>query len=140
LATTDAASAEGKALILVVERNPHVRTLERYFLEQAGYAVEFSDDGVQGLERARSLLPNIVISEILVPRMDGLSVCRALKADPSTRHIVVLIFSILAAAERACEAGADAFLKKPLDDTLLIQSVQQLLDQRQRGAFAHGAP
>lgn len=139
MATRDPASTEGKALILVVERDPHVRTLERYFLEQAGYAVEFSDDGVQGLERARALLPNIMISEILVPRMDGLSVCRALKADPTTRQIVVLIFSILAAEERACEAGADAFLKKPLDDTLLIQSVQQLLLPQERGERAHGA-
>lgn len=139
MATKDAASAERKALILVVERDPHVRTLERYFLKQGGYAVEFSDDGVQGLERARSLLPNIVISEILVPRMDGLSVCRALKADPATRHIVVLIFSIPSAAERACEAGADAFLRKPLDDTLLIQSVQQLLGSQERGGYAHGA-
>ena len=86
------------------------------------------------------LLPDILLSEILVPQVDGLSVCRALKADPATRHIAVLIFSILAAEDRAREAGADAFLRKPLDDAQLIQSIEQLLDQRNyRRENAHGA-
>jgi CheY-like chemotaxis protein len=119
-----------RALILAVERDPHIRTLERYFLEQAGYRVEFTDNGEQALEQARLLLPDILVSEILVPRLDGLSVCRTLKADPATRHIAVLIFSILAAEDRAREAGADAFLRKPLDDTGLIRSIEQLLAQR----------
>jgi len=117
----------GQALILVVERDPHVRALERYFLEQAGFAVEFSADGRMGLERARELRPDIVISEILVPGMDGLSVCRALKSDGGLRGVIVLIFSILAAEQRAIEAGADGFLRKPLDDALLVASVEALL-------------
>ena len=129
----------GNALILVVERDPFVQKLERYFLEKAGFAVEFSDDGVQALARARTLKPDILVSEILVPQMDGLSVCRALKSDPATRGIVVLILSVLAAEQRALEAGADAFLIKPLDDTLLIQSVGRLLEkQRKSGANDHG--
>src|SRR5688500_9732224 len=84
-----------RALILVVERNPAVQRLERFFLEQAGYSVEFASDGVSALERTRHLCPEIVVTEILVPRLDGLSLCRALKADPNTRSIVVLIFSHL---------------------------------------------
>ena len=79
--TPEPPEAAGNALILVVERDPHVRALERYFLEEAGYAVEFSGDGREALERARRLRPDIVISEILLPGLDGLSVCRALKAD-----------------------------------------------------------
>lgn len=116
-----------RALILVVERDPHVRALERYFLEQAGFSVEFSGDGQQGLERARELRPDIVISEILVPGLDGLGVCRALKANAETRRIIVLIFSILAAEQRAVEAGADGFLRKPLDDARLVRSIEELL-------------
>ncbi len=119
-----------RALILVVERDQHVRTLESFFLEQAGFAVEFADDGVQGLELARRLRPALLVSEILVPRMDGLSVCQSLKADPATRQIVVLIFSILAAGQRAHEAGADGFLRKPLDDALLIGTIEKLLASR----------
>ena len=66
--------------------------------------------------------------------MDGLSVCRAIKADPRTRSISVLVFSIRATEERALEAGADAFLRKPLNQDRLVDSVRQLLsmhdDQR----------
>jgi CheY-like chemotaxis protein len=120
-----------RALILVVERDKHIRALEHYFLEEAGYMVEFAEDGKQALERAKQIAPRILISEILVPGMDGLSVCRAIKADPETAHIVVLIFSILAAEDRAFEAGADGFLLKPLDDQRFVASVQTLLKQHQ---------
>lgn len=125
---------ERRALILVVERDPHMRTLERYFLESAGFRLEFVDDGIAALARARELRPHILISEILVPGMDGLRVCRALKSDPATSSIVVLIFSILSAEERAREAGADGYLRKPLNDTLLVQTVEALL-ARHQGAF-----
>ncbi len=124
------ARAREQALILVVERDPHMKVLERYFLENAGYRVEFVDDGERGLELARRLLPHIVVSEILLPRLDGLSVCRRLKEDLATRDIPVLLFSILSAADRADDAGADAFLRKPLDDAALISTVEQLLAKR----------
>jgi CheY-like chemotaxis protein len=119
-----------RALILVVERDPHVRELERFFLEEGGYAVEFANDGAEGLARARELRPVILISEVLLPRMDGFSVCRALKADPLTRGTLVVLFSILSAEDRAREAGADAFLRKPLDDGLLGETVSRLLSRR----------
>jgi CheY-like chemotaxis protein len=116
-----------KALILVVERDPHVKRLERFFLEQAGYRIEFADDGLQGLERARAMLPRILITELMLPRLDGLKLCRSLKADPATKGIAVLVFSILSAADRAREAGADGFLLKPLDDARLVDAVTKLL-------------
>jgi CheY-like chemotaxis protein len=122
--------AEPKALILAVEQDRHVRTLQRYFLEQAGYRIEFCNNGKEALDRIRSLHPDIVISEILVPQLDGLSVCRAIKADPALRDVVVLMLSILTAEERALEAGANAFLKKPLNDSVLVQSIERLLAQR----------
>jgi CheY-like chemotaxis protein len=121
-------SPEGqRALILVVERNPAVQRLEKFFLEQAGYTVEFASDGAIALERARELLPHILVTEILVPKLDGLSICRALKSDPTTREIIVLVFSNLHAEDRAREVGADAFLIKPLNEQLLIETVQELI-------------
>ena len=126
-----------KALILVVERDPHVKRLESFFLEQAGYRIEFADDGLQGLERARILLPRILVTEIMLPRMDGLRVCRALKSNPATKGIAILVFSILSAEDRAREAGADAFLLKPLDDTRLVDTVTKLLrDDREERAWS----
>ena len=125
--------AERRALILVVERNPAVQRLERFFLEQAGYSVEFASDGVGALARARESCPRIVITEILVPRLDGLSLCRALKSDPRTSSIVVLVFSHLHAEDRALEAGADAFIVKPIDGEHLIETVSKLLKIRRTG-------
>jgi len=120
-----------------VERDPHIKRLESFFLEQAGYRIEFADDGLQGLERARILLPRILVTEIMLPRMDGLRVCRALKSNPATKGIAILVFSILSAEDRAREAGADAFLLKPLDDTRLVDTVTKLLrDDREERAWS----
>jgi CheY-like chemotaxis protein len=130
--TENASSDKERALILVVERNPAVQRLEKFFLEQAGYAVEFATDGVTALERARELKPKILVTEILVPKLDGLSLCRALKTDPNTRSIRVLIFSHLHAEDRAREVEADAFLVKPLNEQLLIDTVEKLIDWSQQ--------
>jgi CheY-like chemotaxis protein len=122
------------ALILVVERNPVVQRLERFFLEQAGYQVEFVNDGISALTRAQALRPKIVVTEILVPKLDGLSLCRALKSHPDTEHILVMIFSNLQAQDRATEVGADAFLLKPLDEQILIETLERLLSLRSESA------
>lgn len=120
----------GKAIILVVERDQHVRELEAHFLDRAGFSVEFAADGDAALARARELVPDILVTEILVPMLDGLSLCRRLKVDPQTRDIAVLVFSILAAGDRAREAGADAFLLKPLAEHILVATVEKLLEAR----------
>lgn len=122
------------ALILVVERNPMVQRLERFFLEQAGYSVELTSDGLTALARAQELRPAILVTEILVPKLDGLTLCRRIKSEPATRDMLVMIFSHLQAEDRAYEAGADAFLEKPLNEELLIETLQRLLDIRKRSA------
>jgi two-component system response regulator MprA len=125
---------EQRALILVVERNPIVQRLERFFLEQAGFIVEFTEDGVAALTRAQELKPRIVVTEILVPKLDGLSLCRTLKSNSETKDILVMIFSHLQADDRAAEAGADAFLLKPLDEELLITTLERLLAVQMQSA------
>jgi two-component system response regulator MprA len=127
---SDAPKAAGKAIIMVVDRDPHIRELEAHFLGRAGYSVVFADHGESALIEARVAVPDIVITEILVPRIDGLALCRQLKADPRTRDVSVLVFSILAAAGRAREAGADSFLLKPLAEHALIETVDRLLEER----------
>ena len=120
----------GSAVILCVERDLHVRELEAYFLSEAGFEVTFAQDGVEALELARTLHPTIVITEILVPKLDGLALCRRLKTDRATQDIAVLVFSLLAAERRAHDAGADAFLNKPLSAERLKEAVRQLLAER----------
>jgi DNA-binding response OmpR family regulator len=123
-------NAEGSAIILVVERDPHIRELESYFLNEAGFTVDFAADGLDALTRARELRPDIIITEVLVPKLDGLALCRTVKSDPNLQHIVMLVFSILAVQSRAREAGADAFLMKPLAEKRLVETVRQLLVMR----------
>ncbi len=119
--------SEGHALILVVERDPHVQRLERFFLEQAGFAIAFAADGLEALALARARRPRIVITEVLVPKLDGLSLCRQLKAEPPGSRPLVLVLSVLQVERRAREAGADAFLLKPIDDEALLGTVSALL-------------
>jgi CheY-like chemotaxis protein len=123
-------SGAGNAVILCVERDPYVRELETYFLKEAGFGVTFAEDGLQALELTRQIHPTIVITEILVPKLDGLALCRRLKSDPATRDIAVLVFSLLAAERRAQDAGADAFLSKPLTAEALKETVRRLLADR----------
>lgn len=121
-------------LVLVVERDPHVRELEAHFLQQAGFQVAFATDGKEALAQARERIPHVLITEVLVPKLDGLALCRLLKQDPRTKDISVLVFSILAANSRALEAGADAFLKKPLAEQRLITTVKSLIENSARKA------
>jgi CheY-like chemotaxis protein len=116
--------------VLIAERDQHVRDLQQHFLTRAGFRVEFADDGQSALERARSAKPALVIAEILIPKLDGLTLCRRLRDDLQTRHIPVLIFSILAAAARAKEAGAHAFLRKPIVEAVFIAAVESALAAR----------
>src|SRR4051812_40018746 len=83
-----------RGVILCVERDPYVRELEAYFLKEGGFDVKFAADGLEALELARTLRPAIVITEILLPKLDGLALCRRLKADPATKDAAVLVFSL----------------------------------------------
>ena len=114
-------------MVLVVEKDPNLADLERFFLERQGFAVEFCDDGFRAVERALQIHPDLLITEILVPGLDGLEVCRRIKANPETVKTLVLVFSILLARDRCLEAGADAFLLKPLEEHKLLQTVKWLL-------------
>ena len=118
--------------MLIAERDVNVRALQRVFLERAGLAVEFADDGLAALERARRAPPALVVTEILLPRLDGLTLCRRLRDEPATAHVPVVVFSVLAAAARAAEAGARAFLRKPLVESTFVAAVL--------GAIATQAP
>jgi CheY-like chemotaxis protein len=119
--------AAHRRTILIVERDENVRELQTYFLGKAGFNVEFADDGQAGLERVASLRPHLVVTEILVPKIDGLTLCRRLREDPATARIPVIVFSILAAVARAGEAGANAFLRKPLVESVFVATVQDLI-------------
>ena len=111
--------------VYIVESDAHVRRLLRNFLADT-FALVFFDDGYAALDGVRKSPPAALITEIMVPRLDGLTLCRLLKSDPITRKVPILVFSILVAAERAQQSGADAFLNKPLEKNRLLASLRSL--------------
>ncbi len=120
-------------VILIAERDKKVRELQRFFLERAGLSVEFVDDGQAALERVQLSRPILVVTEILILGIDGLTLCRRLQEDPVTRDIPVIVFSILAAAARASEAGARAFLRKPLIESTFIATIRDVIAAQPTG-------
>lgn len=111
--------------VIHVERDRHTREVVSRFLSRAGFQVEVADTGALGLERVRRYGRALVISEILVPEMDGLSLCRAIKSDPNLTAGVVIL-SVLASHHRAQQAGADAFFVKPIEEQQLVTTLRNL--------------
>lgn len=114
-------------LIFVVERDKHVRELLQVFLDTPGNTLQFFDDGETALAQIWARRPQLVILEILVPKLDGLSLCRKVKLSPALSDTPVLVLSVLNAHDRAKLAGADAFMLKPLDRHRLSAVVERLL-------------
>ena len=117
----------GRPFILIAERDRNVRELQLFFLTNAGFAVEFADDGQSALERMHVEPPALLITEILIPRIDGLTLCRLVRSDPALSDVPVFVFSILAAAARANDAGAAAFLRKPLVQSTFLAAITGVL-------------
>jgi two-component system phosphate regulon response regulator PhoB len=104
-------------LVLVADDDRDIRELLTFRLERAGYEVHCEPDGERGLAAARRLRPALAILDWMMPRMDGLAVCRQLRDDPATRSIPVVIMTgrddiFRAVRERAI--AADAYLEKPI--------------------------
>jgi DNA-binding response OmpR family regulator len=112
--------------VLIVERDRNVRDLQSHALRAAGFEVAFVEDGEVALADATSQPTALVVTEILIPKLDGLTLCRRLRADHATCAVPVLVFSILSAAARAEEAGASAFLRKPFIESTFIATVSLL--------------
>jgi two-component system response regulator MprA len=121
----------GAGIILIAERDSSVRALQSHFLEAAGYRVVFAEDGEGAFALATELSPVLVVTEILIPKLDGLALCRQLRDSEITGEVPVLVFSILSAGARANEAGAQGFIRKPFVASTFLASVDQLVAPQQ---------
>ncbi len=118
-----------KKRILVVEDVPESLTLLRIRLEAYGYKVIGASDGEEGLMKARELRPDLIILDVMLPKMDGFTVCRFLKYDAEYEDIPVIMLTARGEEkDRALgkEVGADMYLVKPFDGTKLIQAIEKL--------------
>ena len=130
---TDTANAGKKHNILLVEDNEDVRTFIKQSLHQA-YNIFEQENGAAGLECALDLIPDLIISDVMMPVMDGLELCRKLKTDERTSHIPVVLLTARSAYVHQIngfENGADAYIMKPFNLKILELNIQNLLNARE---------
>ena len=130
-----------QALILVVEDFDDAREMYRDYLEFSGFRVETARDGREGIEKARTLQPDLVLMDLSLPGIDGWEATRLLKADPETRHILIVALSahaLAAEGERARAAGCDGFIAKPCLPPDLVDEISKFL--RAQGADRRHGP
>ena len=121
--------------ILVVEDDPEARHWYMATFARVGFNVEEAHNGHQALDKALESAPDIVLTDIAVPGIDGIELCRRLRADQRTRHVPVLAitgYEDRHYPDRALSAGADQVLMKPCDEDLLIQEARRLIFSRSR--------
>ena len=117
-------------VVLIVEDDEPTLDLCAEFLEGEGYRIVRARDGREALDRGIACLPDVVLLDLVLPSLDGLAVCRQLKADPRTRHIPVALMSARPRLQDyQARAGADGVLSKPFDLDALLQLIQTLLVQ-----------
>jgi len=119
--------------VLVVDDNAQNVELMQAYLESLNCVVHTAVDGVDALENVPKVRPDLILLDIMMPRMSGFEVCRRLKADPKTREIPILMVTALnelGDIERGVESGTDDFLTKPINKLELLTRVKSLLRVR----------
>jgi CheY-like chemotaxis protein len=117
-------------LILCADDDPDILALLVLRLERAGFRVAAAVDGERALELARELRPSLAVLDMMMPRLTGAQVVEALRADPATSDLPVVLLSARAQEadiERGLAAGANAYLSKPFQAPELLELVQSLL-------------
>jgi len=121
-------------LLLIIEDNDDLRKHMRGYLA-AAYRLLESVDGEEGIRVARDSVPDIIISDVMMPKMDGFTVCRTLKTDEKTSHIPIILLTARAGSEHkmeGLETGADDYITKPFEARELLSRVRNLIEQRRR--------
>lgn len=116
--------------ILIVDDQEDERAIQRAMLEHLGYQVEEANDGRDALERIPQLAPDLVLLDIAMPRVDGLTVCRTLRADPRTSDLLVLFYTASPAEEwedQVAGLNASGVLVKPVDPHEVATQVRRLI-------------
>jgi two-component system cell cycle response regulator DivK len=120
-------------LVLVVEDYQDAREMYAAYLEFSGYRIAEATNGIEAIEKAKELMPDIILMDLALPRMDGWEATRRLKMDERTRHIPILALTghaLEGHADGAREAGCDAFVTKPCLPDELVEEIKRMLTVR----------
>jgi two-component system sensor histidine kinase/response regulator len=123
----------GGVSVLVAEDSRTQAEQLKDLLETRGYAVVLASDGEQALEAARRGKPTLVITDIVMPGMDGYALCRALKSDPALKDVPVIMLTALSSMQeiaKSLECGADNFIRKPYEPMNLLSRIDYILSNR----------
>ena len=116
--------------ILIVEDEPHALETLQDRLEFEGYEIITAEDGETALAKARGESLDLIILDVMLPKMDGRKVCRLLKFDEKLRHIHIIMLTARAQQsdiELGKEVGADAYITKPFDMNILLAKIRELI-------------
>ena len=119
-----------KKKIMVVEDEQALLTLQSMLLSVEGYAVEGVMDGQTALDLVETMMPDLILLDIMLPEIDGLEVCRQVKANEATRHIPIIILTAKKSKEDLIigeQSGADMYITKPYKTSMVIEAIQRLL-------------
>lgn len=120
-------SSEKKSDLLVVEDSP---TQAEHILEKHGYGVEVAKNGKEAIDYLNTNLPSIIISDVVMPGIDGFELCKRIKADERLKNIPVILLTTLSEAEdviKGLDSGADNFMTKPFNEDALIERIHYVL-------------
>jgi CheY-like chemotaxis protein len=130
-------AAREQPLVLVVEDYQDAREMYAAYLQFSGFDVAEATNGVEAIEKAQTLMPDIVLMDLALPRMDGWEATRRLKSDERTKNIPVVALTghaLAGHAEGARQAGCDAFVTKPCLPDALVAEIKRLLDRQPASA------
>ena len=119
--------------VLIADDNPQGVELLEAYLSTSDYEIETASDGDETLRKVKQWHPDLILLDIMMPKISGFEVCKRLRADPATHDIGVLMITALdqpSDIERAVEAGTDDFLTKPINKTELLLRVRSVLKSR----------
>lgn len=119
---------EGKFNVLIVDDEPEiVDIMKAYLSRQAGYEITSASDGISALIEVGRAKPDLLILDIMIPGVDGIEVCRRIKADPNNRTVIIAVSGSTEHEKRILQGGADAFMAKPIDLEKLHTETKRLL-------------
>ncbi len=119
--------------ILIADDNPQGVELLEAYLADTNFDTEMATDGEETLEKVRDWKPDLILLDIMMPKISGFEVCKQVKSNPATKDIAILMITALdqhSDIDRAVEAGADDFLTKPINKTELLLRVRSALKSR----------
>lgn len=118
-----------KSKVLIIEDDQALASVLQYSLKQAGYEVHWAGDGTEGYAQARRFLPDVVVLDLMIPGIDGMEVCRRMRADDETRQVPIIMLTARSAESdqlNGFDAGADDYVTKPFSVKVLLQRIQAL--------------